>query len=839
MDIQQNILNWLKSLKGWQTELAYKLLTSSSLENSDINDIILMLKDGTQYVDKDFPNMGMSIDGHTITLSSIDSVENIEQLSPRNPLKFAESGITVVYGNNGTGKSGYTRILKKICGKPHGRNLIGNIYNPNNNTGKCCLSYKHDGEEKQSEWAMNAPAIEQLRVVDIFDTDTGWAYLKDANTVSYVPPVIAFFSAFSKYHDTIKERLITEKKALQSKLPTPPIELSNTTFIRTTYHEAILDISKFTWEDSNNSAFLFLGQRLKEVDPQKAANETREKKRKIDLLIKEIDEAFQKVSQQCSEEVASLMQNVAVKEQAVLDAGKALNDISRLDGIGTESWKLLWSAAKEYASREAYKNSNNLYENDRCVLCNQILDNEAKERLYCFETFITNELSIEAEIIKKQYDDRIKALPTVSTQEIIDNKCIASGLDRDWGTQIFHIWTKIYNNGEAIRKGNPIANISTEVNTALLALREKSRRYGEEATKYESDAKLFDRNAAANELLELKARKWCADQIEFIKSEKNRQGQIAKYDGWISQTHTHRITTKASEIGDIIITQEFVNRFNTELQKLGANNIQVEFIKQTNKGTTRHALKIANATHDNPVNILSEGEARIIALAAFLADVTGGSNNNPFIFDDPISSLDQTYEEKTVKRLVELSVTRQVIVFTHRLSLLGQLIDEADGKIKTIGIRKEHWGTGEIGETPIFAKKPDKVLKTFAQEKLTVAQKIYEQNGYDTYYPHGKMLCSDLRILIERIVEIYLLADVVQRHRRAVNTMGKIENLAKITSDDCAMIDKFMTKYSYYEHSQPIEVPVEIPTPDNIKQDISELLIWIEEFSGRKLVPQA
>jgi energy-coupling factor transporter ATP-binding protein EcfA2 len=139
------------------------------------------------------------------------------------------------------------------------------------------------------------------------------------------------------------------------------------------------------------------------------------------------------------------------------------------------------------------------------------------------------------------------------------------------------------------------------------------------------------------------------------------------------------------------------------LQKLGANNICVEFIKQTYKGTTRHALKIANATHDNPVDILSEGEARIVALAAFLADVTGCDSNNPFIFDDPISSLDQTYEEKTVKRLVELSENRQVIVFTHRLSLLGQLIELTDGKITTECIRKEHWGTGEIGETPLFA----------------------------------------------------------------------------------------------------------------------------------------
>lgn len=43
MDLQQNILNWLKSLKGWQTELAYRLLAKSNLEDADIDDIISML----------------------------------------------------------------------------------------------------------------------------------------------------------------------------------------------------------------------------------------------------------------------------------------------------------------------------------------------------------------------------------------------------------------------------------------------------------------------------------------------------------------------------------------------------------------------------------------------------------------------------------------------------------------------------------------------------------------------------------------------------------------------------------------------------------------------------
>ncbi len=35
MDLQKNITDWLKTLKGWQTELAYRILTKK-IEEADI-----------------------------------------------------------------------------------------------------------------------------------------------------------------------------------------------------------------------------------------------------------------------------------------------------------------------------------------------------------------------------------------------------------------------------------------------------------------------------------------------------------------------------------------------------------------------------------------------------------------------------------------------------------------------------------------------------------------------------------------------------------------------------------------------------------------------------------
>jgi hypothetical protein len=235
--------------------------------------------------------------------------------------------------------------------------------------------------------------------------------------------------------------------------------------------------------------------------------------------------------------------------------------------------------------------------------------------------------------------------------------------------------------------------------------------------------------------------------------------------------------------------------------------------------------------------ILSDGEFRIISLAAFLADVEGHADKSTFIFDDPISSLDQDYEEKVAERLVALSKTRQVLVFTHRLSLmalLGEVIKKEGLTQNTIGLYKEPWGTGEPGLPPIQAQKSKSAINTLIS-KIPEGKKILAEKGNEPYSWWVNSICTNTRITIEKVIEFDLLADVVQRFRRPITTQGKLHNIAKITPTDCMLIDKLMTKYSRYEHSQPSEVPVWPPDPDELETDLNQLKEWLDEFTSRRI----
>lgn len=334
----------------------------------------------------------------------------------------------------------------------------------------------------------------------------------------------------------------------------------------------------------------------------------------------------------------------------------------------------------------------------------------------------------------------------------------------------------------------------------------------------------------------MEAKKWVTQQALAVRAEIERLMQYKQYDDWKSLANSRPVSQKSGEVAEKVITQAYVGRFNRELQALGATRIKVELVKtKAEKGKVLHRLQLKGVKGKQTLDkVLSDGERRVVALAAFLADLTEKPNNAPFIFDDPISSLDQTWEERTIDRLVQLTETRQVIVFTHRLSFMG-LIGEKSDDMTCVHIRQEPWGAGETGDVPLYGKKPEAALRDLANARVPQARNALQEQGTDAYYPLGKSICSDFRILLERIVEFVLLADVVQRHRRAVNTLGKIQNLVKITTTDCALIEQLMSKYSSYEHSQSSEAPVELPEPDELKTDIELLIVWHNEFTKRSV----
>jgi hypothetical protein len=92
-------------------------------------------------------------------LVQLGPVQNIDRLAGDHKLRMAAVGITLVYGENGSGKSGYTRIAKRLCRSLTADQLRGNVFDATGGPMRVHVRYKvGDDTVTDIEWDPATPA---------------------------------------------------------------------------------------------------------------------------------------------------------------------------------------------------------------------------------------------------------------------------------------------------------------------------------------------------------------------------------------------------------------------------------------------------------------------------------------------------------------------------------------------------------------------------------------------------------------------------------------------------------------------------------------------------------
>ena len=855
-DVQPTILAWLHRQQDWLQQAAEMLLASGSVSDADIDTLVARLKTPAgQQVTSTRTFAGISPIASTadeLRLVSIGDVHGIENLGPPSPLAFGSGNLCVIYGHNASGKSGYVRLLKRICGKPRAAALRPNVYQPAPPTRGCKIGYAVGGDAQQIEWPADGQPLAALQAVDIFDSEAALSYLSEETAVSYTPPEVALFGALAGVCNRVKAKLQAEQAALARQLPVLPAQYAATT-VGAAYQRLQADVDDTTieqlvaWKSADDEALARLTARLQAMDPAAAALAKRNTQTQVAAMIALLKAAGDAFGASQLAAIRTLRVDAEGKRRIANESAKVAS--AQLEGIGTETWRTLWDAARAYSQVAYPDKAYPVTDNARCVLCQQELKPDAQKRLRDFDDFVQRRVETDAAAAESAYRDALNDLPVGLTEEEISTRCQAAGLtDPTWLTRLRGFWDQVRKTRDALLAGEssqPAAAVP-EPTSMLAPLTEYANKLGADAKQLDEDAKGFDRAKAAGDKLNLEARKWITQQAGAVRVEVARLRTSAEYEKWKSAANSREISVQAGEIAAQVVTQAFVDRFNAELKALGAHRIKVE-LKRTrvDHGNPLHELRLkgVQAGVVAPNAILSDGERRIVGLAAFLADVVGKPGVAPFVFDDPISSLDQEYEWNVVTRLVELAKTRQVIVFTHRLSLYGAMDDAAEKagakwkKQHLVQICVQSFqGTAGHPLAQAVWNASTGAANDILLKRLADAVAAGKQSGPDAYRNLAQSICSDFRKLVERTVEDDLLNKVVNRHRRSVTTDHRLAPLPAITTEDCKFIDDLMTKYSVHEHSQSPEVIVDIPDESELRQDIERLKNWRIEFKRRASV---
>ncbi len=847
---------WLSKRPKWLQSAAKRLLESGEINETAIGELVVLCQ---QEANSKFPDIDYSIptntfdthDSEEIRLCSISEIAGVNRLAPKKPLHFGTNNIAVVYGKNSSGKSGYVRLLKHICGARdciRGQ-LHKDVFSTKDVVQKAKISFLKNNSPSEHEWSGQG-VCDDLRSVDIFDTSFSRVFMGSENEVSYEPPELSFFSRLIDVCEKVAAKLDADKESLKSKMANLPNNLLGSTeadwwgklSAKTQTDEIDIHCS-FTLE--NETELLDIQKRISEQSPVDKASQLKNKKTYADSIINDVQNYLNQLSDENCKRIIATKKKSILKESASETAAKDAFNGEQLEGIGSNVWKELWNAARKYSEELAYNGQvfPVVQDDSACVLCHQPLSEDAKQRFISFESYIKGETQKQAVQAAKKAKQAIDALPDIPSVEALKTKIDAAGIENqniikaltDAVTTLLDRKTKLL----SLESEDALTSIE-QTPPWLKEIHKISQEYEESAKKYQEDTTKDNREELQKELKNLQTKKWLAEQKTAIQEEVNRLQILERIEKAKKKTSSAVLSKKKGELAKTHITDDFVKRFYNELKCLEASQLNVKLIQpKVSKGKVLYTLQLNGAAHNHLNDVLSEGEYRIVSIAAFLADVTGRNYPAPFVFDDPISSLDQDYEEAVVRRLCQIASKRQVIIFTHRLSLLGMVQDYAKGasiEPTIICIREEPWGTGEPGNTPLYAQRPLQALNTLI-ERLSQAKNIFNKKGYDAYESEAKSLCIEFRILLERMVEYELMSDVVHRYRRAINTMGKIGNLAKISKKDCTYFDNLMKKYSKYVHSQPLEVPLPLPKPDDLESDFKELKQWQEEFKKRPITP--
>lgn len=152
-----------------------------------------------------------------ITLTSITDVVGVNQLAAKQTLPFAASGMTIVYGSNGAGKSGYARILKKICRARFPGQIMPDAFSDATPRPARCGERALPARRRHATTRHLMDALSDgphpvLSAVSVFDRESAFVHLRDENEVAYRPFGLDIPDELASACTAVKDALNRERR---------------------------------------------------------------------------------------------------------------------------------------------------------------------------------------------------------------------------------------------------------------------------------------------------------------------------------------------------------------------------------------------------------------------------------------------------------------------------------------------------------------------------------------------------------------------------------------------------------------------------------------------------
>ncbi len=856
-DLHGALWAWVQTLPPWQSDLLRRLTTLDEITEE-------ALKDATRMVVASFgfqtstpaagpvplPALMVAAEKAASTrILALKDLQSVGSIESGQRLDFGATGLTVIFGETGSGKSSYARVLRKACrATDRTLEILPNVLVPapaEKKAGTAAIELSIGDAVKALSRDVNAPPEPDLAETSFFDSDCARVYADGESEITYTPSSLHLFERLASFQIQIKKRVDEAIGKLEGS------KLSTDGFDSGTKAGALVlalneNVNPETIKALANVPEVELS-RLEALRGQLATARARDSA-KIAAGLEKNAAAAEQLGAQCARvaagmgqavvgELVSLNGKLAELTKRSQDLSAALSAVSARP-VGGPAWKTLWSSAHDYVRREIAGEG---FPPDKtngavCPLCHQTLAPDAFERFRRFEEYFRGEVERESRALAAKRSAILESFSKLPNLEALSSQA-SLVLDGDGALEES---VKGFLSSANARMSAIIASASQpQVSAppfapdpvpALTAFAEGRRRAAEEQKALTSTEALA---RAQREIAELENRIRLKERLTVVLERIESLKALARLRRASAGLTTTGLSRKIGEFTESAVTAQLREKLREELEALRCDHLPVVIGSRGVKGRTQVSLKLTATQPVDVSDVLSEGERRAVALAFFLAEVAASEDGGGIILDDPVSSLDHARRSYVAQRLVQEAAKRQTIVFTHDVVFLLEIQDLAERAKVTCELRVVR----RVGDSAgIAAKELPWVAQNVAQRirylrnELQRLGAIERKGDPDVYRREVKQWFELLREAWERTVEEKLFNRVVQRFQPGIETLRL--RPVTVTQAMTTAVEQGMTQASAWTHDQAPALNKPPPAAADLKAALDQLDTFVAQFKN-------
>jgi energy-coupling factor transporter ATP-binding protein EcfA2 len=859
-----DILNWSSGLPEWQADALRRIVLQGNLNPGDLDELEKICRSKRALVPptSTSPLSAAHIPAgpdasSSVSLIRLAELKSVNRIRDGAAIEFGPSpGITVAFGDNGSGKSGFARVIKRAC-RARGTSppIRPNIFDPNARppaTAK--LVCKVGTVETPLKWSDGVPTDPRLSNIFVFDSASARLHVVEDGPASFIPRGLDLLPKLAKACDEVKTRINSALEATRSKIA--QIQALWKHRAHTKVGKFVAGISAQTkvaeieamgvFDETMRSRLNVLVAALRS-DPTKKATLTDASAARVRAFAMLVVQRATVLGSGKITEISTTIERFKAADAAARAAAEPQFDESYLTGTGGDAWRELWEIARAF-STTAYPDGEYpvVDEGARCILCQQELDSAAKLRFQHFEDYVRSQSRVRANDaaravmtaltgfgqvskLRPEYE-RIAADLAGSPAELLSaaDQFVGSAdslLDHVQRSLRSRSWTK-----HPELTSSPAPGLMTVAD--MIENRAHLERSAHDPSK---------RGRLEAEREELEDLEWLSKVKADVISVARQWVQIVRLKKCQDDTNTYSITVKSGELYDTYVTQAYCDRFQKELGALGLQTLKAKMVPSKGaKGERSFGIRLEAPVGATVADVASEGEQRCIALAAFLAELSQASHRSALVFDDPVSSLDHARRRKVAVRLCVEARVRQVIVFTHDPVFLGDLLEVSERNTIPCEPVYLSWDGGCPGKCekglPHDWQKYTVRLDALGQDAVLLHK---DWNPVPNPQNVAKMreAYSRFRATAEKIVQDVIFNGVVVRYRSYINVSPRMLNavvgFSQAECDELLRLHKTACDCTA-AHDPAAGEHAPVPTPGEFRADVEALKQLVENIKARR-----